>query len=74
VAAKIFGRDRPKIRSVTFRYAHRRKRDVRSPFRVHFRIGTSRFGTTVRARVKLRGGRKLTLSRAVRPCTRVSPR
>jgi hypothetical protein len=72
--ATVKGRDRKKVRSVVFRYGHRRKHDVRAPFQVRFRVGAARFGHRVRARVLLRDGRRVTLLRGVRPCTVVAPR
>ncbi len=67
-SARVTGPDRARVKSVVFRYHHRRVRDKRAPFAARFRVGPARLGRRLVARVTLRGGKHVRLTRAVRPC------
>jgi hypothetical protein len=74
VLATVTGPDRRRLRRVVFTYGRHRKVDRSAPFRERFRVGTGRYGHRVRARARLRDGRRRTLSRTVEPCAHVAPR
>jgi hypothetical protein len=70
-SARVTGRDKPRVKSVVFRYHRKRVRDRRAPFAARFRVGTARLGRRLTARVTLRGGKHVRLTRAVRPCAQL---
>jgi hypothetical protein len=73
VRAVIRGRDRRKVRRVSFRIGKRRvARDRRFPFRktVHRSHGHKRHRHRVKAKVRMRNGRRVTLRKRFRACAR----
>lgn len=71
--ATVFGADLRRVKRVSFRVGKRRAgTDRRVPFSRRLRVGSGRGGVRVRALVVLLDGRKATLSRPVRPCSRVA--
>jgi hypothetical protein len=68
--ARVTGRDRGKIKTVRFLYRGKRRRDARAPFQARFRVRRGAIARRVRAGVKLRDGRGVTLLRTVRPCAK----
>jgi hypothetical protein len=72
--ATLFGPDLRLVKRVSFRVGKRRAVvDRRAPFTRRLLVGSGRHGVvSVRARVLLADGRKLTLSRRVRPCSRIA--
>jgi hypothetical protein len=70
-SARVSGRDKARVKSVVFRYHRKRVRDRRAPFVARFRVGPARLGRRLTARVKLRGGKRVRLTRAVRRCARL---
>jgi hypothetical protein len=72
--ATVFGTDVKLIRRVDFRVGGRfAARDPRRPFSRVLRVGSGRHGESVVARVLLVDGRRLKVSRRLRPCARVAP-
>jgi hypothetical protein len=70
----LFGPDLRLVKRVSFQVGKRRAAvDPRAPFTRRLRVGSGRNGTTrVRARVLLVDGRRVTVSRRVRPCSRLA--
>jgi hypothetical protein len=72
--ATLFGPDLRLVKRVSFRVGKRGAGvDRRAPFSRRLRVGSGRHGMVrVRARVVLVDGRRVTVSRRVRPCARVA--
>ena len=71
--ATVFGPDLRRVKRVSFRVGKRAAGvDRRAPFTRRLRVGSGRRHVRVRARVLLVDGRRTTVSRRVRPCSRVS--
>jgi len=70
-SVRVTGPDRALVKSVVFRYHRKRARDRRAPFAARFRVGPARLGRRVSARVTLRGGKQVRLTRAVQPCAQL---
>ncbi|MEA2469213.1 MAG: hypothetical protein QOE38_211, partial [Thermoleophilaceae bacterium] len=71
--ATVFGADLRRVKRVSFRVGKRRAgTDRLRPFSRRLRVGSGRRGVRVRALVVLVDGRKVTLSRPVRPCSRLA--
>jgi hypothetical protein len=72
--ATVFGTDVKLVRRVDFRVGSRfAARDSRRPFSRVLRVGSGRHGESVVARVLLVDGRRLKVSRRLRPCARAAP-
>jgi hypothetical protein len=72
--ASVFGPDLRRVKRVSFRVGKRAAGvDRRAPFSRRLRVGSGRHGVHVHARAVLVDGRKVTVSKRVRPCERVTP-
>jgi hypothetical protein len=72
--ATLFGHDVALVKRVTFRVGKRFAGiDRRAPFTRRLRVGSGRHHVGVHARVLMVDGRRPTVSRRVRPCSRVAP-
>jgi hypothetical protein len=72
--ATLFGHDVRLVKRVTFRVGKRfAGTDRRAPFSRRLRVGSGRHHVSVHARVLMVDGRRPTVSRRVRPCSRVAP-
>jgi hypothetical protein len=71
--ATLFGPDLRLVKRVSFRVGIRRAgTDRHAPFSRRLRVGSGRRGAHVWAFVTLVDGRRATVSRRVRPCSRVA--